>query len=51
MCHPQLNLCIIGFDGAELHRQYGHLGFDELDAPVVTTDEYGLSDRDGYEMG
>ena len=37
--------------GAELHRQYGHLGFDELDAPVVTTDEYGLSDRDGYEMG
>ena len=37
--------------GAELHRQYGHLGFDELDAPVVTTDEYGLSDRDGYDMG
>ena len=58
--------------GAELHRQYGHLGhmeyvissgtrqhthaspgttFDELEAPMVPTDDYGLSDRDGYKMG
>jgi hypothetical protein len=36
-------------------RQHTHASpgatFDELEAPVVSTDDYGLSDRDGYEMG
>jgi hypothetical protein len=51
MLSDNLHYSNMQLTSAELHRQYGHLGFDELDAPVVTTDEYGLSDRDGCEMG